>query len=70
MVIFWGKILQGTVFFLSYIFQGLRSNAFDEIGYMSNKFNYMDNLTLIHCFRNMTFRDSFFKNKQFEAEKQ
>ena len=47
-------------------FQGLRSNAFDEIGYMSHKFNYMDSLTLIHCFRNLNFHDDFFNDKQFE----
>ena len=56
-------------FYLEYFnFQALRTNAFDEIGYMSNKFNYMDTLTLTHCFRNLTFKDDFFNDIQFECK--
>ena len=33
------------------------NTPFDEIGYKSEKYNYLDTLTLVHCFRKLKFKD-------------
>ena len=48
--------------------QALRTNASDEFGYMSHKFNGMDTLTLIHSFRDLNFQDSYFNHRQFHLD--
>ena len=42
------------------------SEASSEFGYMTNKLNNMDNIVLVHSFRQLSFKDEFFDDKEFE----
>jgi hypothetical protein len=44
----------------------MTSNQVDELGFMAHKHNWMDNLTLVHCMKNLKFKDDFFDDKEFD----